>query len=450
MKGLVVDNFAGGGGASLGIEQAIGRPIDLAVNHSATALAMHAANHPATIHRCESVWSVDPVEACSGRPVALAWFSPDCRHFSKAKGSAPRSKGTRSLAWVVTRWAKAVRPRIIMLENVEEFSTWGPLTKEGLPDPKHAGRTFRAWLSKLRGYGYKIEWRILCAADFGAPTTRRRLFLVARSDGQRIEWPEPTHGKGKIPWRSAAEVIDWSIPCPSIFDRKKPLAEATLRRIAEGVRRYVIETATPFIAPIGAGATLITAGYGERPGQAPRVPGLDKPLGTVVGTRHHALVAALLTKHYGGVVGHGAQLPLGTITQRDHHSLTTAKLVPSGSNRHEEVRAFLLKYYGSTDTQQQSLFDPLHTVTSKARFGLVTVHGQSYEIADIGMRMLEPHELFAAQGFPLDHKLSFVVNGRPVTKTALIALAGNSVCPPVARALVEANFGAHARMRGAA
>ena len=187
MKGLVVDNFAGGGGASLGIEQAIGRPIDLAVNHSATALAMHAANHPATIHRCESVWSVDPVEACSGRPVALAWFSPDCRHFSKAKGSAPRSKGTRSLAWVVTRWAKAVRPRIIMLENVEEFSTWGPLTKEGLPDPKHAGRTFRAWLSKLRGYGYKIEWRILCAADFGAPTTRRRLFLAARSDGQRIE-----------------------------------------------------------------------------------------------------------------------------------------------------------------------------------------------------------------------------------------------------------------------
>lgn len=406
MKGLVVDNFAGGGGASLGIEQAIGRPIDLAVNHSATALAMHAANHPATIHRCESVWPVDPVEACSGRPVALAWFSPDCRHFSKAKGSAPRSKGTRSLAWVVTRWAKAVRPRVIMLENVEEFSTWGPLTKEGTPDPKHAGRTFRAWLSKLRGYGYKIEWRSLCAADYGVPTTRRRLFLVARCDGLPIVWPEPTHGKGRLPWRTAAEIIDWGIPCPSIFDRKKPLAEATQKRIAEGLRRYVLD-----------------------------------------GRVHvHGNVAALITKHYGGVVGHSVQLPLGTITTKDHHALTTATLGKTPGKH--DVRGWLIKYYGGSgrpETQQQSLLEPLHTITTKARFGLVMVHGEPFEIVDVGTRMLAPRELFAAQGFPGDYRLDCDLGGRPLTKTQQIELCGNSVSPPVAEAIVRANCGEAAR-----
>lgn len=443
--GLIVDNFAGGGGASTGIEAALGRSVDLAVNHSAAAIAMHTANHPHTKHLIEDVWRVDPIEACGGRPVDLAWFSPDCTHFSRAKGAAPKSSKRRALASVVIRWARTVRPRVICLENVEEFLTWGPLDSDGQPDPRRAGKSFRCWLGKLRAQGYRVEWRLLCAADFGAPTTRRRLFLIARCDGLPIVWPEPTHGKGRTPWRTAAEIIDWSIPCPSIFDRKKPLAEATLRRIAEGVRRYVIETATPFIAPISAGATLITAGYGERPGQAPRVPGLDKPLGTAVGTRHHALVSALLTKHYGGVVGHGVQLPLGTITQRDHHSLTTAKLAPASTDRREEVRAFLLKYYSSSDTQQQSLFDPLHTITTKARFGLVTVAGQPYEIVDIGMRMLAPHELFAAQGFPGDYRLDCDMGGRLLTKTQQIELCGNSVSPPVAEAIVRANCGTAAR-----
>ncbi len=472
---LVVDNFAGGGGASTGIEAALGRPIDLAINHSPEAIAMHQANHPHTRHLCESVWKVDPVEVCGGRPVGLAWFSPDCTHHSRAKGGKPRSRKLRGLAWLVTRWAKAVRPRVILLENVEEFATWGPLLPDGQPCPRRVGKTFRAWMAKLRSYGYAVEYRSLVAADYGAPTTRRRLFLIARCDGERITWPVPTHGKGRTPWRTAAEVIDWTLPCPSIFDRTRPLAEATLRRIAVGVKRHVLETASPFLIPVThprdarvhslnepvrtitaaargefalVSPTLISMGYGEREGQAPRVPGLGKPLGTVVaGGRHHGLVAAFLTKHFGGVVGHGVQRPLGAITTRDHHALTTAALTPAGDHR-ANVRAFLTKYYGSDGdarSNQQSLFAPLHTVTTKARFGLVTVAGEDYEVADISMRMLAPHELFAAQGFPATYALTPLHAGKPLTKTAQIELAGNSVAPPVAQAIVSSLFRTAAR-----
>lgn len=441
---LVVDNFAGGGGASTGIEEALGRPIDYAINHSREAVALHTLNHPRTHHLCEDVWAVDPAELCAGRPVGLAWFSPDCTHFSRAKGGKPRSKKSRGLAWVVTRWAKAVRPRIIMLENVEEFATWGPLNADEKPCPKRAGQTFRAWVARLRSLGYAVEWRSLVAADYGAPTTRRRLFLIARCDGQPITWPAPTHGKGRTPWRSAAEIIDWTVGAPSIFDRKKPLAEATLKRIAEGVRRYVL-AARPFIVPSGphlVAPSLVQTGYGERQGQAPRALDITRPLGTVVSGGKHALVAALITKHFGGVVGHPVQQTLGTITTQDHHSLTTATLGPAGADRREAVRGFLVKYYGSSDrpeSQQQSLWEPLHTVTTRARFGLVRVEGAEYQISDIGMRMLLPRELFAAQGFPNSYGLDTTVGGKRLTKTAQIALAGNSVCPPLSRALVEAN-----------
>jgi DNA (cytosine-5)-methyltransferase 1 len=362
---LIIDNFAGGGGASLGIEMALGRSPDYAINHNRKALAMHARNHPETIHLCEDVWDVDPAELVAGRLVGLAWFSPDCKHFSKAKGGKPVEKAVRGLAWVVIRWAEAVKPRVIILENVAEFQTWGPLLEDGRPDPARKGETFREWLGRLRAAGYVVEHREMKACDYGAPTTRSRFFLIARSDGQAIVWPEPTHGPGRaLPWRTAAECIDWLIPCPSIFDRAKPLAENTLKRIARGLKRYVIDAAEPFIVPLthhgdrrahplsepmptvtgahrgeqalvtpyiariaqtgGNGAytndireplstlvtkaehllvapTLVQTGYGERDGQAPRSLDLQEPLGTIVaGGNKHALVTSFLAKHYGG------------------------------------------------------------------------------------------------------------------------------------------------------
>lgn len=450
---LVVDNFAGGGGASTGIEAAIGRSVDIAINHDAEAIAMHTANHPGTEHYCEDVFSIDPLTVTQGHPVGLAWFSPDCKHFSKAKGGKPVSKNVRGLAWVVVRWAEAVRPRVIMLENVEEFQTWCPLLEDGRPDPERKGETFREWVGKLRALGYIVEWRELKAADYGTPTSRKRLFVIARCDGQPIVWPIPTHGKGRLPYRTAAECIDWSIPCPSIFERARPLADATLRRIARGVKRYVIEAAEPFIVGVGGRMgqtlergvlsqgfqtitskgdaalvvpTLIQTSYGERKGQAPRVPGLEKPVGTIMAQgQKHALVAAFLARHYGGHENDGSDLriPMHTVTTQDHHSL---------------VHAFLIKYYGVD--QNPEMLEPLHTVTTKHRFALVTVQGEQYYIADIGMRMLAPHELFRAQGFRSDYIINPMVKGKPLTKTAQIRMCGNSVCPPLAEALVRANY----------
>ena len=277
---IIADNFAGGGGASTGIAQAFGRDVDVAVNHDPEAIALHTANHPNTVHYCESVFKVDPEDITDNEPVALAWFSPDCKHFSKAKGGRPVSPRVRGLAWVVIRWARRVKPRVVMLENVEEFATWGPCDDEGNPVKEKAGMTFRLWLNQLTGAGYKVEYRVLKACDYGAPTIRKRLFLIARRDGLPIVWPKPTHGhpdskevkRGKLaPWRTAAECIDWSIPCPSIFERKKPLAEATLRRIAAGIMRYCVNNPKPFIVPGALQApTLVQTGYGEREGQAPR------------------------------------------------------------------------------------------------------------------------------------------------------------------------------------
>lgn len=427
-RGLIVDLFAGGGGASTGIAHALGRDPDIAVNHSAAAIAMHEANHPTTKHLCASVWDVVPREVCGRREVELLWASPDCRHFSRAKGSAPVSKGVRSLAHVVIEWARAVRPRLICLENVEEFAGWGPVLDDGRPCPRRKGESFRAWLAQLDWLGYRVEYRSLVAADYGAPTTRRRLFLVARRDGDSIAWPTPTHGPGlDRPWRTAAEIIDWSVPCPSIFERRRPLAEATQRRIARGLQRFVLETAEPFIVKMrGTSAAHIAASARS----------IHAPIGTIsAGGIHHALVAAWITKHYGGVTGHGLDRPIGTITSQDHHSLTTATLHPGQADHRAEVRAFLVKYYGSSTAA--GVRDPLDTVTTRDRFGLVTVAGRDYEIADIGMRMLTPRELFAAQGFPPDYDL---LEGR-ITKTQQIALAGNSVCPPVAEALIRAQFG---------
>ncbi|HAU29845.1 MAG TPA: DNA cytosine methyltransferase [Rhodospirillaceae bacterium] len=434
MHELIVDNFAGGGGASTGIEIALGRPVDIAINHDPEAIAMHAANHPGTQHHCESVWKVKPRDLCDGQPVGLMWLSPDCKHFSKAKGGKPRDKNIRGLAWVALRWAATVRPRIIMLENVEEFITWGPVDGEGNPIKKLSGHTFGSYVRALESHGYKVEWRELRACDYGAPTIRKRLFLIARCDGQRIAWPEPTHGTGREPYRTAAECIDWSIPCPSIFDRRQPLAEATCRRIAKGIMRYVVNAPAPFIAPVIGGQP---AGHGEN-------------------------VAAFLTKHYGGVVGQAVNQPVGTVTSIDHHSLVASTIVKmrgqnvgqpvyeplhtisAGGTHHAEVLAFMVKYYG-TD-QDPKMLEPLHTITSKDRFGLVTVniHGESYAIVDIGLRMLSPRELFRAQGFPesyiIEHGAGPEGQRINLTKSAQVRMVGNSVSPPPAAALVRENF----------
>lgn len=479
---IVVDNFAGGGGASTGIESAIKRPVDIAINHSPEAIAMHKANHPGTKHYCENIWMVSPREVCNGRPVGLAWFSPDCTHFSRAKGKKPKSKKIRGLADVVIDWARKVRPRVIMLENVEEFQTWGPLDKKGHPIQERAGEDFRDWIGRLSDLGYKIDLRTMVAADYGTPTTRKRLFIIARLD-RRGAWPAPTHGSGRpAPWRTAAEIIDWSYPVPSIFARKRPLVDKTLRRIAFGIKKYVIDAARPFIIPLthadgfnrshqlelplptvtGANRgefalvspTLIKYHGGERSNRAMdmRTPvrtvdtqnrfalvsafltrylgqsvgqPVDRPAPTVMpgGQGKTALTCALMTKHYTGVVGHGLERPIGTVTAKDHHAVTCANLI---------------KYYGTATGAD--LNDPLHTVTGQGgEFGLVTVHGENYRIVDIGMRMLQPNELFAAQGFPEDYIIDPYFGGKPLTKTAQISMAGNAVCPQVAEALVSEN-----------
>jgi DNA (cytosine-5)-methyltransferase 1 len=483
---LTVDNFAGGGGASFGIEAALGRPIDFAINHDREAIAMHAANHPRTKHYCEDVWQVDPLEVTGGKPVGLAWFSPDCKHFSRAKGGKPVSKRVRGLAWIVIRWAKAVRPRVIMLENVSEFATWGPLLEDGSPCPMRKGFTFRRWHRMLENLGYRVDMREMSACDYGAPTTRRRLFIIARCDGRPIIWPQETHGPGLLPYRTAAECIDWSIPCPSIFERSKPLVDATLRRIARGIMRYVVNNPKPFIVPLthqggfrgqsidsplptitGAhrgelaliAPTLINTRNGERSGQAPRVRNISAPYPTVTAAGSQgALVAAFLARHYGGHENDGAPMmqPMHTITTQDHHALVTSHLIKlkgtcrdgqpvdapihtiqASGTHYGEVRAFLLKYYGTE--QDPRLGSPLGTVTTKDRFGLVTVHGESYRIVDIGMRMLQPRELFRAQSFDDDYIIDPEYNGKPLTKTAQVNMCGNSVSPVEAKALVRAN-----------
>ncbi len=501
---LVVDLFAGGGGASTGIEQALGRHVDLAINHDPEAVALHQANHPQTRHFVSDVFDVDPLTVTDSRPVGLLWASPDCKHFSKAKGGKPVSKKIRSLAWVVVKWAKAVRPRVICLENVEEFQTWGPLGADNLPCPRRKGRTFARWKRSLQQLGYAVEHRELRACDYGAPTIRKRLFLVARRDGGPIVWPAPTHAapgslpvkqKRLAPWRSAAECIDWSIPAPSIFERARPLADATCRRIAKGIMRYVVDAAQPFIVGVGGRAgqsperpvskpmgtitskadaalcvpTIISMGYGERAGQQPRVPGIESPHSTITAQgQHSALVTAFLAKHYGGVVGSGLDKPMGTVTSVDHHSLVAASMITIDNqsstgghvgmdeplrttvteNRHALVQAFLLKYY-STD-QDPALREPLHTVTTKDRFGLVTVKGEPYAIVDIGLRMLTPRELYRAQGFPDSYAIDRGADGRALTKTAQVRMCGNSVCPPLARAIVAANYAEPVAQRMAA
>lgn len=507
MTGLVVDLFAGGGGASVGLEAALGRPVDIAINHDAIALAVHKANHPGTRHLTADVWDVDPLEATGGEPVDILWASPDCTHFSVAKGGKPRKKKIRSLAWVVVKWAKAVRPAVILLENVQEFRGWGPPDREDRPIKGRMGETFRRWKAQLVRLGYQVDFRVLDASAYGAPTRRKRLFLVARCDGQTISWPEPTHGPARLPFHTAAECIDWSIPCPSIFERAKPLAPKTLWRVAQGIRRFVLESPSPFIvkfqqnsvgqsiteplqtvmagasrfgvvapsvvemnadnAPHGADEPLgtITTQHNRfnvvaphlvkvnHGGEDARVEDLQGPLSTVTATqRGHAIVAPLLAQmSHGQESRNGEQRrgrpahplvePLPTQSASNDFGVIAPTLIQTGYGEREgqaarvpEVRAFLAVYYG-TD-KGQALLEPLRTVTARHRLGIVTVHGVDYQIVDIGLRMLQPHELLAAQfgRFAAGYDLSAAA-----TKSSQVRLIGNSVCPEVAEALVRAN-----------
>lgn len=415
---VCVDLFAGGGGASEGMRRATGFHPVVAVNHDDDAIRMHAANHPETMHFREDVFKVSPGVGSRGRRPDLLWASPQCTHFSRARGKAPKSEQQRSLAWVVVDWARDARPRCIIVENVPEFLTWGPLGDDGEPIRERAGETFAAWVCALEGAGYVVEHRVLVAADYGAPTTRRRVYVVATLDRAPV-WPAPTHGPGRpLPWRTAAECIDWSLPCPSIFERDKPLAEATLRRIAEGVRRFVVEAPAPFIAPVG--AAWIAKHYGNGVVGHP----VDRPLGAVTAVDHHSLVVAFLDKLYGSArAGQALTEPMPTVTTGGGR----------GGGHTGLVYAFLTAYYGTAIGHRPD--GPLPAVVTKDRFGLIVVHvnGEPHVITDIGMRMLQPRELARAQGFGED----YILTG---TKSSQVARIGNSVCPPVAEALVRANL----------
>lgn len=573
---LIVDNFAGGGGASTGIELATGYSVDIAINHDPEAIKMHKANHPNTKHYCENVWSVDPVKACNGHPVGLAWFSPDCKHFSKAKGGKPKDKNIRGLAWVALRWAGLVRPRVIMLENVEEFKTWGPLNRGHHPIKAKQGKTFEKFVQQLNDLGYTVEFKELIAADYGAPTMRKRFFMIARCDGKPIVWPEPTHAPAdseKVkagllePYVGAYTQIDFSRPCPSIFDTSeeikekygiravRPLASKTLDRIAKGLKKFVLDNPEPFIIQCNHGGErrpndirepmpTITGkhGYGIvepymvqigqtgfakdrskdvreplttivsknehcliEPTLAPYMgtnttnhPGgnckdpihtittgnqqclisptliqyhsetskdgvrgqaIKDPIMTVDSSNRYGLVASFLHKYYdGGYKGAGETVenPLPTVTAWDHNSVVTANLIQmnnhcdgkdirqplptitAGDGHFGEVRAFLIKYYGQGTGQD--IKDPLDTVTAQDRFGLVTINGTDYQIVDIGLRMLEPRELYGCQGFPDDYIIDHDYTGKTYPRSEQVRRCGNAVCPPIPAALVRANL----------
>lgn len=505
MRELIVDSFAGGGGASTGIELATGRPVDIAINHDPDAILMHKTNHPHTEHIQASVWDVDPVEACAGRPVGLLWASPDCKHFSKAKGGKPVDKHIRGLAWIVLRWAGTVRPRVIILENVEEFQTWGPV-RRGRPVKSKAGQTFTKWLGQLRDLGYDVEWRELVAADYGAPTTRKRFFLIARCDGRPIVWPERTHAPrdseavkaGKLkPWRSAAEIIDWSATGYSIFASKRelkekygvnavrPLADNTLRRVIRGVDKFTLKSGKPFIFqckfdnqpqsvdnPLGT-ITAVNSHHVIAPSliqyhteRHEHVRGQDvtETLMTIDAANRYGLAAASLTAYY-GAERHGQDVtaPLRTVTARDHAGLTLASLVKmkgtnlggavsepvqtitAGGGHHGVVTTEVLKAEPGSELHNWPKIRGLLNIYCGYALAddevlLLELGGAWYFIADIGLRMLIPRELYRANGFPDNYIIDRDYTGREYPKFKQTARCGNAVPPPFAEALVRANL----------
>lgn len=497
MREIIVDLFAGGGGASTGIELATGRFVNIAINHDYNAVLMHKTNHPNTVHYQTDVWDVNPPDVCHGRPVGLLWASPDCKHFSKAKGGKPRDKKVRGLAWVVLRWAGTVRPRVIILENVEEFQTWGPL-KKGKPIKKRAGETFMKFIEQLRSLGYRVEWRELVAADYGAPTTRKRFFLIARCDGQPIVWPKPTHFKDKEPmWRSAAEIIDWNLPTYSIFASReeikekygvaavRPLADNTLRRIIRGVDKYTIRSGNPFIVFSNTGGsvgnpvtepvnTIRTAGgqvfsavnliqYHTEQTESARVNGLSEALPTIDTSNRFGLTTAHLTEYYGNGNPLDLRDPMHTVTSRDREALTAVHMavfkgkdigqscesplrtITAGGGEFAQVDSKIEKYQPGTDLGKwPEVRDLLNKYCGYSLQDdvvlLLQIRGCYWFISDISLRMLTPRELYRAMGFPESYIIDRDYKGNEYKKTAQVARCGNAVPPPFAQALVRANF----------
>lgn len=496
---LIVDNFAGGGGASTGIEMATGYSVDIAINHDPEAIKMHKANHPRTKHYCENVWAVDPIAACKGNPVGLAWFSPDCKHFSKAKGGKPKDKNIRGLAWVACRWAGLVRPRVIMLENVEEFRTWGPLNRRHHPVKNKQGKTFERFVRQLEELGYEVQFKELVAADYGAPTMRKRFFMIARCDGKSIVWPEPTHAPADSeevkaglfkPYVGAYTQIDFSLPCPSIFDTSeeikekygiravRPLAPKTMERIARGLKKFVLDNPEPFIIQckfnndaqdikksLGTittiGSHLLVEPYLSVNRENHFGSDMREPIHTITSNNQHMLMTPTLIQYHsetaqGEVRGQTIKEPIMTVDGSNRYGLVTSFLskfyktcigqdereplhtVTTSAGHFGEVRAFLIKYYG--DATGQDIKQPLDTVTTKDRFGLVTIEGVDYQIVDIGLRMLEPRELYGCQGFPEDYIIDHDYTGKTYPRTEQVRRCGNAVCPPIPAALVRANL----------
>lgn len=553
LRELIVDNFAGGGGASTGMELALGIPVDIAINHDADAIAMHKANHPYTTHYQEDVFAIEPEKVTGGRPVGIAWFSPDCKHFSRAKGGAPVEKKIRGLSWVIIKWAMSKSaPRCIFMENVPEIQTWGPLIEvdgKMRPDVTREGETFKGFISILttgiekkhpaflecceflkispdseqaerliKGLGYKVEYRELKACDYGAPTIRKRFYLIARNDGLPIVFPTPTHGKGKLPYRTAAECIDFSLPCPSIFGRKKDLAINTQKRIARGLDKFVIKNKTPFIMQVNydnapqdvekpiSTITAVNKHYLAKPTLSPYIMsnntnnaphGAKEPLPTVTTGVRNFVCSAYLSKYFSGEKQAGAAMenPMPTVTGIDHNALTTVNIMQyyKGDNHSSKVdnplptittqpHNYLMESHLCAlrkNMDCKSLEEPIPTITSKQHEALIKTYlckidgvqdlknwdkvrhllnsyagyniapdeililemdGVQYFISDIGMRMLKPHELMLAQGFPADYVLDIETHiGKKYSTAKQIARMGNAVCPPVATALIRAN-----------
>ena len=429
MKSLIIDCFAGGGGASVGIEMALGRPVDIAINHDPQAIRMHKVNHPDTLHLTEDIFKVDLQKYVKGRHVALMWASPDCTSHSKAKGGQPRKSGLRILPWAVYKHAKVILPDVIIMENVEEIQQWGPLDKNGHPIKERKGEDYKKFISAMKGLGYIFESRELVAADYGAPTTRKRWYAIFRRDGKDIVWPEQTHFKDSKPkWKQCGKYIDWADLGKSIFDRPKPLAEATQKRIANGIRKYILES-KPYIVQDKRAAAFIIQYHGEQKAGDARGQLLSDPIKTIDTSNRYGLVTAFITKFYKSGIGQGCDEPLHTITTSPGHFGL--------------VSAFLIKYYGSGGGQEMRM--PLSTITTKDRFGLVNVvldiDGEQYIIKDIFLRMLKPEELKRMQGFPDDYIIDrdLDLDWKPYPIKEQVARIGNSVVPVMAEALVKAN-----------
>ncbi|MFR8536837.1 MAG: DNA cytosine methyltransferase [Lacrimispora saccharolytica] len=429
MRDLIIDCFAGGGGASVGIEMALGRPVDIAINHDPDAILMHKTNHPDTLHLTEDIFRIDLKKYVKDRHVALMWASPDCTSHSKAKGKKPRERGLRILPWAVYKHTRAILPDVILMENVEEIQQWGPLDAEGHPIKDRRGEDYQKFITAMKSLGYIFDCRELVAADYGAPTTRKRWYAIFRRDGREIKWPEPTHFKDREPrWKACGDYIDWSTLGRSIFDRPKPLAEATMKRIANGIRKYVIENPYPYIVRSKEAVAFLIQYHGETKEGDSRGQLLTDPIKTIDTSNRYGLVTAFITKFYKSGIGQGCEEPLHTITTSPGHFGL--------------ISAFLIKYYGSGGSCQ-GVDRPLDTITTKDRFGLVNVvleiEGEQYILKDIFLRMLKPEELKLMQGFPRDYIINRDYNWKSYPIAKQVARIGNSVVPIMAKKLVEAN-----------